>query len=119
VALFINRWSRPYHVFALDEGEAVAVYGPPARHEASEAAGDRALCGIGLDAANSQGRVDRDTPHVLRVSRVGHWPDLHAFCLEDALCEACRGRLPDVWPPAREYQHPTGDWFLARTGTFG
>ncbi|AGM11174.1 hypothetical protein M197_gp07 [Haloarcula hispanica tailed virus 2] len=114
MTLFINRWSTPVHVFDLPASEAVDLSGADERYEASGESNQPSLCGMDLDAANSQGQMYRDKPHVLRVSRMARWEDLHAFVLEDELCEECRGRIPDVWPPARDLQHPDEDRFLER-----
>lgn len=103
MALFINRWSTPFHVFDLPAGEAVDLSGAGERYEASGRANKPSICGMDVDAANSQGEMWRDKPHVLRVSRMERWDGLEDFVTSDDLCEDCRERLPDHWPPAAEY----------------
>lgn len=103
MALFINRWSRPCHVFVAERGEAVDLHDEPARYELSGASHTPALCGMDLDAANSQGQMYHDVPHVLLVTRLARWSDLEAFATSDDLCEDCREALPNEWPPAAEY----------------
>lgn len=106
MALFINRWTRPLHIFVAERGEAVDLYEEPAEYELSGAAHTPALCGIDPDAANSQDDRYRDEPHVLLVTRLNRFSDLEALCESADLCPECRAALPNEWPPAREYIGP-------------
>lgn len=105
MTLYMNRWTKPLHVFTLRPGDVDDLSDTPGPSGCVDG-GTRALCGLSLDGANTQSVPDdgiQDPLHVLRVSQVTRFGGLEDFATAELLCETCRKRLALAWPPAAEY----------------
>lgn len=111
MALFVNRWSQPIHIYeAPPEIPDIKSTGKAASYEVCEDASPTAFCDMPLRDANNQNkrRDGGEERALLRVSEMQCWDGLADMVADGRLCHDCLDRLPDRWPPAREIMDDGG-----------